>query len=100
MATSLLQQLRSLVVVDVDCMDPDVAKRHTGTTQEEKFEDMTSNQALVYNEAIKSENAELVKQAISYVHSKDLDQDSESFKMDVLDVIVCTTWFAGSLLRD
>ncbi|KAF5343836.1 hypothetical protein D9756_011339 [Leucocoprinus leucothites] len=85
MATSLLQQLRSLVVVDVDCMDPDVAKRHT--TQEEQFHDMTSNQALVLTETIKPENEGLIKEAIGYVQSKNLDQDPDTFKMDVLDTI-------------
>ncbi|KAJ3563222.1 hypothetical protein NP233_g9084 [Leucocoprinus birnbaumii] len=85
MATSLLQQLRSLVVVDVDCMDPDVAKRHF--TPQEQFEDMTSNQALVLAEAIKPENVDLVKEAIAYVQGKGLDQDPDNFKLDVLDVI-------------
>lgn len=87
MAKSLLQQLRSLVVVDVDSMDPDVSKRHT--TAEEQFQDMTSNQAIVLGQVIRPENAELVKEAIQYVHAKNLDQNTETFKMDVIDTLVC-----------
>ncbi|KXN81703.1 Transaldolase [Leucoagaricus sp. SymC.cos] len=85
MAISLLQQLRSVVVVDVDSNDSEVSRRHT--TAEEKFHDMTSNQALVYNEAIRPENADLVKEAIHYVQSKELGQDPETFKLDVIDAI-------------
>lgn len=86
MATSLLQQLRSLVVVDVDSMDPQVAHRHT--TADQKFQDMTSNQALAYNAATHLDNAELVRQAIKYVHDKNLDQGPDTFKMDVIDTLV------------
>jgi transaldolase len=87
MPTSLLQQLRSLVVIDVDSMDPDVSQRHTGPG--EQFQNMTSNQALAFNEAIRPENVKLVKEAIDYVRAKNLDQDPEAFKMDVIDTLVC-----------
>lgn len=85
MANSLLQQLRSVVTLDVDSMDPEVSKRHSA---EEKFQNMTSNQAIALIEIIRPENADLVKQAIKYVQGKNMDQDSDTFKMDVIDVLV------------
>jgi transaldolase len=86
MATSLLRQLRSLLPVDVDSMDIHVSQRNT--TVDEKFQDMTSNQALAYNEIIRPENGDLIKQAISSVQNKNLDQDPDTFKMDVIDTLV------------
>lgn len=87
MATSLLHQLRSLLLIDVDSMDMRVSQRNTSDT--EKFQDMTSNQALAYNEIIRPENAELVRQTINFIRDKDLDQDSDTFEMDVIDTLVC-----------
>jgi transaldolase len=86
MATSLLHQLRSLLPVNVDSMDIHVSQRNT--TADEKFHDMTSNQALAYNEMIRPDNADLVQQAISFVRNKNLDQDPETFNMDVIDTFV------------
>ncbi|EKM75665.1 hypothetical protein AGABI1DRAFT_132057 [Agaricus bisporus var. burnettii JB137-S8] len=86
MATSLLHQLRSLLLIDVDSMDMRVSQRNTSDT--EKFQDMTSNQALAYNEIIRPENAELVRQTINFIRDKDLDQDSDTFQMDVIDTLM------------
>lgn len=85
MANSLLQQLRSIVTVDVDSMDPDDSKRHS---VEEKLQNMTSNQGIALAEIVRPENVDLVKQAIKYVQDKNLDQDPDSFKMDVIDTLV------------
>ncbi|KAG6840694.1 hypothetical protein C0991_004996, partial [Blastosporella zonata] len=46
-------------------MDPAVAQRHGQYT----FTDMTSNQAIVYNQATHPENKSLVLEAIEYVHN-------------------------------
>ncbi len=85
MAKSLLQQLRSIVTIDVDSMDPDVSRRYS---TEEKFQNMTSNQAIALAEIVRPENVDLVKEAIRYVQDKSLDQDPDSFKMDVIDTLV------------
>ncbi|KAF9023272.1 aldolase [Hymenopellis radicata] len=63
MAT-LLDQIRSIVAIDVDSMDPAVAKRHTTDTV--KFLDMTSNQAIVMGNA----SPEVLQRAVDYAKSK------------------------------
>ncbi|TCD71523.1 hypothetical protein EIP91_008904 [Steccherinum ochraceum] len=55
MPTTLLSQLRDRVVIDVDSMDPDVARRHT---KEARFCDMTSNQAIALGEILKAKDSE------------------------------------------
>ncbi|KAJ8516090.1 hypothetical protein ONZ45_g6548 [Pleurotus djamor] len=54
--------------VDLDSMDPDIAILHT--TSGESFGDMTSNQAIVYNEATRPEKKHLVQQAIGLAQSE------------------------------
>ncbi|KAG6918402.1 hypothetical protein DXG01_014803 [Tephrocybe rancida] len=61
----LLSQLRSIVRVDLDSMDPAAAQRHEQYT----FTDMTSNQAIVNNQATYPENKTLVLDAIEYVRT-------------------------------
>ncbi|KAF9003413.1 aldolase [Cyathus striatus] len=85
MSSNLLQQIRSHVIVDVDSMDPAVALRHTSS--DTSFCDMTSNQAIVYNLAIRPESATFLKEAIQYVHAKGLDQNPEVFVNGVIDVL-------------
>ncbi|KAF9444640.1 aldolase [Macrolepiota fuliginosa MF-IS2] len=85
MTKSLLQQVRSLVVVDVDSMDPNVSKRHT--TAGERFQDMTSNQGIALGEIVRPENADLVKAAILHVQEQNLDQDPETFRADIIDTL-------------
>jgi hypothetical protein len=67
-ATSMsrLSQIRSLVTVDVDSMDPDVAKWQSENY--EKFRDMTSNQAIVYFQAAKDHS--LIRKAIELVRDE------------------------------
>ncbi|TFK41575.1 aldolase [Crucibulum laeve] len=84
-ANSLLSQIHKLVTVDVDSMDSAVAARHALST--EAFSDMTSNQAILYNEAIRPENSALIKHAIQYVQAKALNQSPDAFIQDVIDVL-------------
>ncbi|PCH36836.1 aldolase [Wolfiporia cocos MD-104 SS10] len=78
---SLLSVVRSRVVVDVDSMDPSVAARYTTETQ--RFCDMTSNQAIVYSEAAKSERATVFKTACEKARASGLDLETQV--IDALD---------------
>ncbi|KAG7452739.1 aldolase [Guyanagaster necrorhizus] len=57
--STLLDQVRTLLKVDVDSMDPAVASRHTSDSA--KFVDMTSNQAIVAGTVTPELLAEAVK---------------------------------------
>ncbi|KAG7092083.1 hypothetical protein E1B28_008461 [Marasmius oreades] len=63
-------------------MDNEVAARHT---KDIKFCDMTSNQAIVYHESLRTERAHLLQAAIEAV-KKQGQQNEEKFLQDVLDV--------------
>ena len=82
MAT-LLSQVRDLLAVDVDSMDPAVAVRHT--TDIVKFVDMTSNQAIVHVEASKPDSADL-KAAVD--RAKNASNDPEQQISDALEILV------------
>lgn len=85
---SLLKQVRAQVTVDVDSMDPTVARRHTSDGT--KFHDMTSNQAIVAGESIRAERRALLEQAISAAleeNSERVDDESVVVKR-VLDIFV------------
>ncbi|KDQ60312.1 hypothetical protein JAAARDRAFT_174366 [Jaapia argillacea MUCL 33604] len=58
---SLLSQISSTVTIDVDSMDPQVAAGFESIYQ---FCDMTSNQAIVYNESIRKERTHILKSVI------------------------------------
>ncbi|KAJ7816534.1 hypothetical protein B0H14DRAFT_2844698 [Mycena olivaceomarginata] len=82
-AATLLAQVRALLTVDVDSMDPDVAARHSGGTFR-KFCDMTSNQAIVHGQA------ELPAPAVESVVAKkthQLAKGNAEFEQDVVDVL-------------
>ncbi|KAF9076602.1 hypothetical protein BDP27DRAFT_1389435 [Rhodocollybia butyracea] len=86
MSSTLLTQTSQIVVVDIDCMDPEVAQRHTPSTKP-FFSDMTSNQAIVSGEATRPERAALLREAIEEVNSKrSPGSDPETFAQDVLDI--------------
>lgn len=83
---TLLAQIRGLVTVDVDSMDPEVAIKHT--TSGYSFSGMTSNQAIVCIEAVKPERKQLVTQAIALAKSK-LGGANESALVDqAVDILV------------
>ncbi|KAJ7623910.1 hypothetical protein DFH06DRAFT_1230571, partial [Mycena polygramma] len=82
-STTLLNQVRELLTVDVDSMDPDVAARH-GMAQ--KFRDMTSNQAIVHGQAVLPARSNLLKAAVEYV-SKHAQKEDAEFEQDVVDVL-------------
>ena len=77
MTGTLLDQLRSLVAIDVDSMDPAVARRHTANL---KFVDMTSNQAIVMGTA----TPEILKRAVDYAKA----HGGEVTPQRVIDVLV------------
>ncbi|KAJ7765938.1 aldolase [Mycena maculata] len=81
--TTLLAQVRTLVTVDVDSMDPDVAAQYS-TPQ--KFCDMTSNQAIVHGQAALPERSALLQAAVEYV-TKETNGKGENFQQDVVDVL-------------
>lgn len=87
-ASDLLSYVRSQVTVDVDSMDPAVAARHTSDTA--KFSDMTSNQAIVFGEASKSDRADLLREACALAarnNASNLDLQVDN----ALDILVCVT---------
>ena len=86
MATTLLAQMRTALVVDVDSMDPDVAARHTSAT--ERFCDMTSNQAIVYSESIRPERLPLFKEAVQKARASGEDLDEQRIVDDAVDLFV------------
>ncbi|KAJ6578149.1 hypothetical protein B0H19DRAFT_1122493 [Mycena capillaripes] len=81
-STTLLTQIRRLLTVDVDSMDPDVAARHS--SEDVKFCDMTSNQAIVHGQAALPARAGLLKAAVEYVRAK--NGQTQEFEQDVVDV--------------
>lgn len=90
---SLLAQVRDILTVDVDSMDPAVAARHT--TESVKFCDMTSNQAIVYTEAAKPDGLSVLKDACARV--RDRSAGPEQQVSDALDLLVCATNASMSL---
>lgn len=85
--TTLLSQIRTLITVDVDSMNPDVAARHADSSG--PFCDMTSNQAIVYNEAIRPESAHVVNAALEYARSTSAGLDDPGdLLQNAVDVLV------------
>ncbi|ETW75968.1 hypothetical protein HETIRDRAFT_481526 [Heterobasidion irregulare TC 32-1] len=84
MATTLLAQTRTALVVDVDSMDPDVAARHTSAT--ERFCDMTSNQAIVYSESIRPERLPLFKEAVQKARARGKVLNEQRIVDDAVDL--------------
>ena len=82
--STLLAQIRSVLTVDVDSMDPTVAARHT--TDAVKFCDMTSNQAIVHTEAANPARASIFKAACDRARNPALDLEQQV--SDALDVLV------------
>ncbi len=78
---SLLDTLRDQITLDVDSMDPEVAAKYEHT-----FTDMTSNQAIVYSEAIRPERANALKAACEQAKATGLDIDHQL--SDALDLLV------------
>lgn len=81
---NLLQQIRHSIAVDVDSMDPAVASRHAQDGQ--LFCDMTSNQAIVYSEAVKSERRDVLAAACEAAKTSGLDVEHQV--ADSLDLLV------------
>ncbi len=86
---SLLDQIRSIVTIDVDSMDPADAKRHTTDTV--KFADMTSNQAIVFGNATPA----VLQRAVDYAKSKSGGGGVTVER--VVDVLVSPLAFSGPL---
>ncbi|RPD82548.1 aldolase [Lentinus tigrinus ALCF2SS1-7] len=83
-AQTLLDHVRTRVTVDVDSMDPAVAARHA---QHTKFCDMTSNQAIVYSEAVRPERAELFKTACAQIRSSQAQLPIDTQVAHALDLL-------------
>ncbi|KAI0639407.1 aldolase [Trametes polyzona] len=82
---TLLSCVRAQVTVDVDSMNPDVAARHT--TDDHKFCDMTSNQAIVHSEAVRPERAHVFNAAVAQIRSAEAQLDLETQVSDALDLL-------------
>ncbi|KAL1951934.1 hypothetical protein VTO73DRAFT_1083 [Trametes versicolor] len=82
---SLLSHVRAQLVVDVDSMNPDVAVRHTTDTH--SFCDMTSNQAIVYGEAVRPEQAGVFNAAVAQIRSGETQLDIETQVSDAVDLL-------------
>lgn len=87
MAATLLDNVRARLTVDVDSMDPDVAARHSRT--DKIFRDMTSNQAIVYSEAVRTERSDVVRAACLATKASGLDAAHQV--ADALDLLVRTS---------
>ena len=85
-ATTLLAQVRKLCILDADTNDVELAAKYAETA---KYCEMTSNQALVYGQAVRPDRLDLVRSAIRYVKEEDKGSP-ESFELDVLDALVRT----------
>ncbi|CAL1695848.1 unnamed protein product [Somion occarium] len=73
-------------------MDPAVAARHT--TQDARFCDMTSNQAIVYNEASRSERAALLHAACEQAQASGVDLEQQVIDaLDLLSVLLAKEVF-------
>ncbi|KAI0655082.1 hypothetical protein C8Q70DRAFT_1021762 [Cubamyces menziesii] len=84
-SATLLADVRAKVTVDVDSMDPDVAARHT--TPGHHFCDMTSNQAIVYSEAVRPQRAHVFNAAVGQIRSAESQLDIETQVSDALDLL-------------
>ncbi|EGO03413.1 hypothetical protein SERLA73DRAFT_69285 [Serpula lacrymans var. lacrymans S7.3] len=82
---TLLSQIRTLVSVDIDSMSTAVATRHTDSST--LFCDMTSNQAIVHNEAVLPENAHVLKDISEYINSTGIDIKEESGVLKAIDLV-------------
>lgn len=82
---SRLSQIRSLITIDVDSMDPDVARWHSENS--DKFTDMTSNQAIVYFQAANDHS--VVKKTIELLRKQSPDwyQDPAKHDSDLQDAV-------------
>ncbi|KAI0756986.1 hypothetical protein C8Q80DRAFT_70088 [Daedaleopsis nitida] len=92
-STDLLSQVRAQLVVDVDSMDPNVAARYTQSGV--MFCDMTSNQAIVYNEAIRPDRVDLFKSACAHIQSTEAQLDTDTQVAHTVDLL--TVFLAKSV---
>ena len=81
---SLLDYVRQHIIVDVDSMNPQVAAR--SSTENVKFCDMTSNQAIVFNEATNPSSRHVFEAACQ--DAKSSDRSLEDQVTDALDILV------------
>jgi hypothetical protein len=93
---NLLTQIAALpdLTLDVDSMDPAMATKFPGIS----FCDMTSNQTLVYIEAVRDENRPLVEQSIRYALRNGSKQLDETNIQDALDLLVTVGKHRGTTL--
>ena len=84
---SLLSSVRARVTVDVDSMNPAVASTHSadGTI---KFTDMTSNQAIAYGEATRTEQAPVLTNAIALAKSQNPGANIDAVVERAVDIFV------------
>ncbi|KAF7791855.1 hypothetical protein EIP86_002879 [Pleurotus ostreatoroseus] len=94
MPPTLLDAIRDRLTVDVDSMDPDVAARHSQAGL--IFRDMTSNQAIVYSEAVKVERIAILRQACDGAKATGLELDVEH--QNVLLALEVYPYITGRLL--
>ena len=87
MPATLLDYIRACVVVDIDSNDHYAAGRHTDATH--KFCDMTSNQAIVYGEAIKPEQNILLQKAVEACRTLKPQADGGQLIDTIIDHFVC-----------
>ncbi|TFL06286.1 aldolase [Pterulicium gracile] len=82
---TLLSQIRDLVVVDVDSMDVDVAKKYTYDPA--TFFNMTSNQAILQGEVVRPHREALLEIAAKRISANLEQPDQDRLLLDALDVI-------------
>lgn len=80
---TLFSVVASRVTIDVDSMDPNDAASFSGVYQ---FQDMTSNQAIVYNNASRADRHKVLLKAIELAQAERSPSDPE-FVKDVTDLL-------------
>jgi len=70
------------VTIDVDSNDASIAKP---LAQSKLFCDMTSNQALVYEEVVKAENSDLLQKAAGWARDNKLDVSNDADALQIID---------------
>ncbi|KAH7921555.1 aldolase [Leucogyrophana mollusca] len=82
---TLLTQIRAIIDVDVDSMDPSAAARHTNEST--RFHDMTSNQAIVHGQVVLPANEHLLHTAHAFVKDKRIDVQQDDGALKVVDFL-------------
>ncbi|KAH7911173.1 aldolase [Hygrophoropsis aurantiaca] len=92
---TLLTQIRAIIDVDVDSMDASAAARLTSTSGI-RFQDMTSNQAIVHGQVVLPANEILLQNTRKFIADKGIDVHQDDGALKAIDFL--TVQLAKSVL--